>query len=183
MPARGQPGYDRLYKIKPILEYLNERFQQLYEPRNAICVDESLLLFKGRLVFKQFIRLKRARFGIKIYLCCESDGGVQGGGGYCYRFKVYCGKDDPVNEITPALRAADALNPSLTISENMVVYMILPLLRKGYCVYTDNWYTSLRLYLYLLEKRTLACGTLRENRGVPADLVNTQLVKGASAAV
>ena len=67
MPGPGDDRYDRLYKIKPVLQYLSRKFQELYTPRNAICVDESLLLWKGRLVFKQFIRLKRARFGFKIY--------------------------------------------------------------------------------------------------------------------
>ncbi|KAK7490699.1 hypothetical protein BaRGS_00018116 [Batillaria attramentaria] len=99
----------------------------------------------------------------KIYLCCESDGEKKGsGGGYCYRFKVYTGKDDPVNEVRPILEATNAMNPSLSASENMVLFLVAPLLGKGYHVYTDNWYLSLKMFMFLLEKQTLACGTVRE---------------------
>ena len=144
LPARDDPSCDRLYKIRPVIYHLFEKFQLVYEPRRSICVDESLLLWKGRLLFWQYIPLKRARFGVKVYLCCESDGGIKGSGGYCYRFKVYAGKDDPVNEIRPVIPD----DPHhLSISEQMVVFLIAPLLDKGYHVYTDNWYTSLRLYL------------------------------------
>ena len=172
LPARDDPNYDRLYKIRPVIDHLFEKFQSVYEPRRSICVDESLLLWKGRLLFRQYIPLKRAQFGIKVYLCCESDGGMKGSGGYCYRFKVYAGKDDPVNEIRPVI-PDDAHH--LSISEQMVVFLIAPLLDKGYHVYTDNWYTSLRLYLYLREKQTLACGTIRSNRGIPTQLTDQEV--------
>ena len=79
---------------------------------------------------------------------------------------MYAGKEDPVNEVQPVLEAVGADNPSMSASEKMVLYLIAPLLNKGYHVYTDNWYSSLRLYMYLLEKNTLACGTVRENRGI-----------------
>uniref|UniRef100_A0A0B7BFW1 PiggyBac transposable element-derived protein domain-containing protein n=2 Tax=Arion vulgaris TaxID=1028688 RepID=A0A0B7BFW1_9EUPU len=65
----------------------------------------------------------------------------------------------------------------------MVVYLIAPLLGKGHHVYCDNWYTSLRLFLYLLEKQTLACGTIRVGRGIPEQLQLVQLDKGASSVV
>ena len=159
----NDPQYDRIYKIRLVLDHLHEKFQ-VYEPRQAVCVDESLLLWKGRLIFHQYILLKSATFGIKIYLCCKSDGSVKGSGGYCYCFKVYAGKEDPVNEVQPVLEAVGVDNPSMSASEKMVLYLIVPLLNKGYHVYTNNWYTSLRLYMYLLEKNTLACSTVRENR-------------------
>ena len=183
MPGPQEEGYSRLYKIKPVLDELFAKFQEVYTPREAICVDESLLLYKGRLIFKQYGPMKRARFGIKIYLCCESDGDKKGSGGYCFRFKIYAGKDDPIDDILPVLRESSAYNPALSISENVVLFMTLPLLNQGYHVYTDNWYTSLRLYMYLLEKRTLACGTIRLNRGIPLELDDVRLAKGASAAV
>ncbi|KAL8605573.1 hypothetical protein ACOMHN_031510 [Nucella lapillus] len=183
MSGPNDPNYDRLYKIRPVVDHLHEKFQEVYQPRQVVFVDESLLLWKGRLIFRQYIPMKRARFGIKIYLCCESDGDVKGGGGYCYRFKVYAGKQDPVNEVDPVLRAVDGGNNNLSISEKMVVFLIATLLDKGYHVYTDNWYTSLKLFLFLLSRNTLACGTVRENRGIPQELRDVQLKPGDSAAV
>lgn len=37
-----------------------------------MALDESLTLLKGRLVFKQYIKSKRHRFGIKQYVLCDS---------------------------------------------------------------------------------------------------------------
>ena len=45
---------DKLFKLRPLLD-----------PARNISIDESLLLWKGRLGFKEYILLKRARFGVK----------------------------------------------------------------------------------------------------------------------
>ena len=42
---------DGLYKIRPLLDELFEKFQSVYTRRPSVVVDESLLLWKGRLVF------------------------------------------------------------------------------------------------------------------------------------
>ena len=39
-------------------------------------IDESLILFKGRLKFKQYIPSKRHRFGIKMYVLCDCETGI-----------------------------------------------------------------------------------------------------------
>lgn len=78
---------DKLIKIRPLLESVVENFQKVYRPAQDICVGESLVAWKGRLNLKQFNRLKRARFGIKVYKLCESKTG------YAYDLKVYTGKE------------------------------------------------------------------------------------------
>ncbi|KAK6166296.1 hypothetical protein SNE40_023027 [Patella caerulea] len=62
---------DRLHKVRPFIRKIQERCRRVYEPSQYLSVDEPLLLYKGRLCFKQFIRTKRARFGIKL---CTHDG-------------------------------------------------------------------------------------------------------------
>lgn len=62
----NDPKHDRLYKVRPVVEYLVSKFKSVYIPEEHISIDEELLLWKGRLVFKQDIPLKRARFGIKM---------------------------------------------------------------------------------------------------------------------
>ena len=59
-PARDDPARDRLYKIRPLLDMLNENFKEYYTPQKEMALDESLLLFKGILLFKQYMPLKRS---------------------------------------------------------------------------------------------------------------------------
>jgi len=56
-----------LRKIKPIIDLLNQQFSSTIKPGKNLCIDESLMLWKGRLKFKQFLPLKRHRFGIKLF--------------------------------------------------------------------------------------------------------------------
>ena len=53
--------------IEPYLQLLRHKCQDILEPGRDIAIDESLRLWKGRLLFKQFIKTKRSRFRIKIF--------------------------------------------------------------------------------------------------------------------
>ena len=49
-------------------------------------VDEFIVSFKGRVIFKQYIPKKRERFDMKIFKLYDSTA-------YTYVMKVYLGKD------------------------------------------------------------------------------------------
>ena len=153
-PDRNDPQRDRLFKVRPLLDHLNEQFQNVYTPERDISIDESLVLWKGRLIFKQYIPLKRARFGIKVFCLCEASG-------YLWKFRVYTGKEDPCHDVNAVLPRPVH---NFTKSEKAVLFMAHELLHKGYVIYMDNFYTSVKLYNYLHEHGTLACGTIRQNR-------------------
>ena len=63
----NDPNRDRLYKVRPLVDLLVSKFKTTYIPEKNISIDEELLLWKERLVFKQYIPLKRARFGIEMF--------------------------------------------------------------------------------------------------------------------
>jgi len=71
-------GPSNLFKIYPVVSHLNTKFQSLYLPRQIIVIAESLLLWRGRLSFRQYIPLKYSKFGIKSYELCESTLGTCG---------------------------------------------------------------------------------------------------------
>jgi hypothetical protein len=50
------------------------------------------------------------------------------------------------------------------VTYNIVMALAEPILNQGYKVYMDNWYTSSPLFKALLEKGTLACGTIHPFR-------------------
>ena len=62
-----------------------------YLPEREISVDETVLLFKGRLHFRQYMPNKRARYGLKTYALCEAQTG------YVWNFPLYSGRS-PVND-------------------------------------------------------------------------------------
>ena len=147
MPAPDDPYPDKLFKLWSLLDHLFEKFQEVYVhvPACNASIDEPLLLWKGRLSFKQYIPLKRARFGVKSFMLCEDT----------FSFKIYTGREN----VAPQAQ-------ELSLPERVAVDLMQPLLQKGYhFVYSDNWYTSLPLYRYLHWKGTLAwSGTIRNNR-------------------
>ncbi|CAJ0965480.1 unnamed protein product [Ranitomeya imitator] len=57
---RDDPNFDRLFKIRPVIEHFSNKFAEVYIPQREICVDESLIHFKGRLQFRQYLPSKRA---------------------------------------------------------------------------------------------------------------------------
>ena len=140
--------HKKLYKIQQILDHLKSKFSSVYTPEQNICVDESLLLWKGRLGWVQYIPSKRSRFGVKIYKLCESSTG------YVWNFIVYTGKDTNYGDRHP--REQTSSRVVLEIADN--------LLDKGYCLYLDNWYTSPKLVDTLCTRKTDVVGTMRTNR-------------------
>ena len=90
--------------------------------------------------------------------------------------RVYTGAQDPGTDIANDLPQDTA---QLGATEKLVVYMMLPLLGKGYSLYVDNFYTSVRLFRYLHNNSTNATGTTRSNR-VPDRVKNARLNKGES---
>jgi hypothetical protein len=51
-----------------------------------LAVDEVIVKFKRRVLFKQYIPKNRKSFGIKMFKLCDSTG-------YTYDMNVYLGKD------------------------------------------------------------------------------------------
>ena len=70
----NDPGHDKLYKLREIINMIKRRCPAVYYPGKYLSMDESLVLFKGKLTFKQYITSKRSRFGIKLYQLCTASG-------------------------------------------------------------------------------------------------------------
>ncbi|XP_067122211.1 piggyBac transposable element-derived protein 4-like [Centruroides vittatus] len=158
----------KLWKIWPIAKNLNLKFSRLYTPEKNISIDESLLLFKGRLSWRQYIPQKRARYGVKFYMLCESSSG------YLYNFLIYTGKGTCLNQ----------KYGNMLYTSQVVLTLLEPLLDKGYCLTTDNYYTSPQLADYLITVKTDCCGTLRTTRkDVPKVLHQKKFKKGETMAM
>lgn len=86
MPVKGQQQYDKLYKIRPFINKLRENYQKYYGPSMGQAVDETMVKFKGRISFKQYLPLKPIKRGYKIWSRADISG-------YLCDFDIYTGKD------------------------------------------------------------------------------------------
>jgi hypothetical protein len=43
--ARGQPGYDPLFKIRPVIDTLITKFQDVYTPEEQLTIDKAICPF------------------------------------------------------------------------------------------------------------------------------------------
>ncbi|GLV54168.1 uncharacterized protein CBL_21012, partial [Carabus blaptoides fortunei] len=153
----------KLNKIWPVYTYLNKVFASSVTLERDIAIDESLMLYKGRLGWKQYIPSKRARYGIKSFMLCESKSG------YIWSSIVYTGKGTTFDEEYR----------NLPMSSQIVMTLMKPLLGKGYCLTTDNFYTSPGLADFLIQHKTDTYGTMRINRkDIPAEFKTEKLKKG-----
>lgn len=84
-PARGQPGYDKLYKVRPLLDVKD--FQSCYSPTENLSIDESMVGFKGRLAFLQYMPKKPQKWGMKAWVLADASKG------YVWNWRLYTGND------------------------------------------------------------------------------------------
>ncbi|XP_053613881.1 piggyBac transposable element-derived protein 4-like [Plodia interpunctella] len=155
----GAKGAD---KIKKIIDILTMNFRNVYKPEKELSLDESLLLYRGRLYFRQYIKSKKARYGIKFYVLATADG-------YVLDVIMYSGKDD----------SNMSTGSECTKLERLVMQLMGPYLLKGHHLFMDNYYNSVNLSQRLLDLKTHTNGTLRVNRkDNPKEVVDRKLKKG-----
>ena len=160
-------------RIEPLLDILREKCKEHVNPGLDIAIDEALILWKGRLRFRQFIKTKRSRFGIKVFITCPGDEKFYG---YSYDFQIYYGKQSKF-----ATEKSKSASDPLSLSEEIVVAMLGDLIGCGRHVITDNWYTSLRLAEFLLTEKTDLTGIVKPNRGPPQLIKSQKLDKKGSS--
>ena len=127
-PDMTDENSDWLWKMWNLFEILNQKFSKFYNPSEHLAVDEVTVLYKGRVIFRQYIPKKHKRFGIRIYkLCDETE--------YTYDMTVYLGRDRQrtvqhltatyvtVSEITKKMKVA-ATNFIWTITTPCQTYLM-----------------------------------------------------------
>jgi hypothetical protein len=152
---------DRLSKIKPIIDLVKDTYISAYNSNKEFCVENSMLKFKGRLFFKQYLPSKPStKWGIKVWSLCDSRMG------FLLRFDVYTDKD--TSQVS-----------KLGLGNRVVSSLLNGFENKGHVVYADNFYSSVELYESLILKKIGACGTVRANRrGLPSDMMICKLKHG-----
>ena len=155
LTPRGSPGYDRLGKVRPVIDHLSSRFADLYNPHQEVAVDEAMIKFTGRSTLKQYMPLKPVKRGIKVWALADSHNG------YFHKFQVYTGKEGSGEK---------------HLGQRVVKDLTQHLKGKHHHVFFDNFFTSEELLRDLAEEDIYACGTARKDRrGFPPALKTAKL--------
>ncbi|KAG5878336.1 hypothetical protein JTB14_035263 [Gonioctena quinquepunctata] len=135
---------------------------EIYYPCQQLSLDESMVLWRGRLSFRQFIKNKKHKYGMKLYIMTTPTGLVQ-------KIAVYSGMLDEIGGRGHA--------------QKVVLHLMENKLNVGHHLYMDNYYNSFDSAKNLLNQGTNCTGTLRlDRKNVPIDVKNAKLAKGNTTA-
>lgn len=165
---RDDPDRDRLAKIRPLVDAVNEQLS-LIPLEEHLSVDEQIIPFKGASALKQHCPQKPEKWGYKVFV-------LSGVSGFSYKLELYTGQENSAPR-----RAGE---PDCGASGNIVV-RLCRLIPRGvhHKVYFDNYFNCPTLQVYL-EKETVHCiGTVRINRvtgiSMPSDKEMKQKGRGS----
>jgi hypothetical protein len=169
---RSSPTYDKLHKVRWMIDEVRSRFRAMWSPNQQMTVDEGMIMYKGKYCpIRQYMPKKSIRFGIKVWAAADALSK------YLWDFEVYCGKTgNPHNDDSDGSRTESDAECMHSMDQprsgrgegfsghNVVKNLMQKLQGRGHIVTTDNYFTSVLLFLDLLENGTMATSTLRENR-------------------
>jgi hypothetical protein len=73
-------------KIRTLFDPFSGAYVKLYSAVEHLGMNQIIMLFKVRVIFKQYVPKKHKCFGIKIYKLCDITG-------YKYNIRIYLEKD------------------------------------------------------------------------------------------
>ncbi|KAK9310239.1 hypothetical protein QLX08_000274 [Tetragonisca angustula] len=150
---------DRLYKVRPIIDTLNENFTKYYDPPEILYIDEFVIPLRDYIkqLKTKYICQEGYKYSIKILKLCFNPG-------YTYNFQTYCNKRS---------------DQKLTSPTNAIISLCQNIFYKGHTICTNRWYTSIDLAQELITKSTHLIGMVQQNcRGISREVVTKKLKPG-----
>ncbi|KAF0750550.1 Uncharacterized protein FWK35_00017276 [Aphis craccivora] len=105
---KDNPSFDRLHKIRPLIEHLNTKYSSV-QCNQYLSVDEQLCATKARSYLKQYLPDKPHKWGYKLFVLCDDDG-------FSYKFEIVTGQENWEKFRLPN-------EPDLGASSNVVVIL------------------------------------------------------------
>lgn len=148
---RKDVNYNPLFKIQPLFDVVVENWANAVDPGKHNSADESMTPFTGRVSFRQYIKSKHHRYGVKAFALCDAMTS------YCIKYDIYTGGYYHYNR---------ELGQGCSVIQKLVRDM-----PKGTILYTDSFYTSPILATKLMQMGVGLCGTVgKKRKGMPEHL-------------
>ena len=150
---------EQLSKTGFFMNHLNETMKRIYCPSENLSLDQSLVLWHGRLIFRQYIKNKKHKYGAKFYKLHESSRLI-------LRPFIYSGLPYPdIHDLGQTGVIA------LKLMEDF--------LEKGYTNFTDNYYNSAKSKNFCLKSKRTYVVTFEVIEKVPQKEVLSKKLKKA----
>lgn len=138
-------NHDKLAAFRDIWTMFVAQLTKFYVPGPDLCVDEQLVAYRGRCNFRQYIPSKPAKYGIKIWWCCDA------GTSYPLTGDIYLGRQEGTQRETGQ-------------GARVVKQLVSPWRHSGRNVVADNFFSSVDLAEQLLADQMTYVGTIRSNK-------------------
>ncbi len=151
---REDPRYDPLFKLRPLIDRVVPSWRAAIRPARHLSIDESMIPFRGKIFFRQYIKSKHHRYGVKGFALCDS------ATCYCIDYDIYTGRFYDYDQL---------LGQGCS-----VVLKLVRTMPAGSILYTDNFYTSPILASKLMQLNIGLVGTVKPNRQGMPDALRVQ---------
>ncbi|XP_015922720.2 piggyBac transposable element-derived protein 4-like [Parasteatoda tepidariorum] len=138
-----QKNADHIDKCKLAIDNFNNVMESIYYPCKNLSVGESMILWRGRLIFPQYIKGRRHKYGIKLFALAEPNGTI---------LKAY------------VLASTVDVISGRGHTEKIVENLLEGKLNVGHAVFMEKKFNSYGLAAKLLEQNTYCTGTLSKKR-------------------
>ena len=146
-------------KILPIINYLNIKWKEAYPYTKYLSIDEAMTSYKGEIYFRQYMKDKHKRFGIKLFSKASADKG------YCYHMMLYTGKNFEFDK-------------KYGIGTSVIKELTKDHVFQNYHFTFDNYFSNLYTFLYLEQnKLNFTCTFSLNRKALPQKIKNVNLKK------
>ena len=161
----GSKGYDRLFKISYALDTMTNGIRKAWIAGQRVTIDESMIKYMGRAVpFIQYMPAKPIKHSKKVFcLCCAYSGVLLAyqiylGMSTCWNFPMFVSQCTNLSFFLltrPGKNHEETKSTALSVCEALCDDAGL-LEACGRVLYTDNYYTSVKLSRHMFEKYSWA---------------------------
>jgi hypothetical protein len=138
----NQANSGSLFRIQGVRDQIISISQAYYIPKKELCVDESMIAFKGRHQYKVYMPCKPVKFGFKAYLLCESESG------YVLNWLLHTKQEEGEHGKLVQI----------------MQFLTEPYLNEGFHVYMDRYYAHPKVFRFLQVNNCGVVGTVMLNR-------------------
>jgi len=126
---------DPRIKMLSFIEKICQKFKTYFYPHKNICIDESLVYFRGRCKIKFYMPLKPHKWGFKLHLICDSKTN--------YVLDILF---DPGKDYKDLI-----ILPEYSYTESIVIRLCRDYSHKNHILFFDSWYSGFRIMDILHE--------------------------------